>query len=77
LRPNSAHTSISYKQTANVYNNFGVALDQESDTKNFSNSYSGLNIKYGDKFFGEIEPRKYSNQDDITTSVGIGIKINY
>jgi hypothetical protein len=77
IAPKFGHTSISYKQTANVYNNFGVALDQESDTKNFSNSYSGLNIKYGDKFFGEIEPRKYSNQDDITTSVGIGIKINY
>lgn len=77
IAPKFGYTSINYKQTANIYNNFGVALDEKSDTKSFSKSYYGLNIKYGDNFFGEIEPRKYSNQDDVTTSVGIGVKISF
>lgn len=77
IAPKLGHTRISYKETANIYNNFGIALDSESDTLNFSHNYYGINLKYGDKFFGEIETRKYSNQDNITTSVGIGIKINY
>lgn len=77
IAPKFGYTSISFEETANIYNNFGVALNEKSDSQSFSNSYYGLNIKYGDKFFGEIEPRKYSNQDDVTTSVGIGVKISF
>lgn len=77
IAPKFGHTSIKYKVSSTTYNNFGVSLDTQTTSKNYNKSYFGLNLKYGNRFYGEVESRKYSNQDEIQVSVGVGIKIDF
>lgn len=77
ITPKLGYLSVSYDVSSTTYNNFGASLNPQTERNNFNKSYYGINFRYGNRFYGEIEPRKYSNQDDIQTLVGVGIKIDF
>ena len=77
IAPKLGYLSVNYDTSLTTYNNFGVSLDTQTERNSFNRSYYGINLRYGNRFYGEIETRKYSNQDDIQTLVGVGIKIDF
>lgn len=77
LAPKFGHTSVSYKSTTKSYNNFGVALNELSIRQKFDDNYVGLNLRYNNKFFFDIEPRKYTKSNKTIIKIGLGINIDF
>ena len=76
IAPKIGYTSLSYKGSANIYNSFGVPLGSESVNESFDGSFYGLNIRYGNRAYFEIEARQYSDSD-MSYLGGVGIKIAF
>lgn len=71
------HTSLKYKSTTKSYNNFGVAQESRVEHHHFDDSYIGIGLRYENRFFIEVEPRKYMKSREEELKVGVGINIGF
>jgi len=71
------HTSLKYKSTTKSYNNFGVAQDTQIERHHFDDSYIGIGLRYENRFFIEVEPRKYMKSREEVLKIRVGINIKF
>jgi TolA-binding protein len=77
IAPKFGHMSVKYKSTTKAYNNFGVAQNAQTEPKNFDDNYLGLNVRYENMYFIDIEPRKYLKARETELKIGVGINISF
>lgn len=77
LAPKLGHTSVWYKSTTADYNNFGVLQNTNLRSHSHSDFYYGLNFRYGNRLYIEVETRKYSDHDDFNHLIGVGVQIDF
>jgi hypothetical protein len=77
IGPKFGHTSLKYKSTTKSYNNFGVNQGTQIERHHFNDNYMGLCVRYEDRFYIEIEPRKYLKSKDTQIKYGIGLSIDF
>ena len=77
IAPKIGHTSLIYKSTTKSYNNFGVNQGTQIERHHFDDSYIGMSIRYEDRIFIEVEPRKYIKNREEVLKIGVGISVDF
>jgi hypothetical protein len=77
IGPKFGHTSLKYKSTTKSYNNFGVAQDAQVERHHFDDNYIGIELRYENRFFIEVEPRKYMKNREEVLKIGVGISVDF
>lgn len=77
IGPKFGYTSLKYKSTTKSYNHFGVAQEAQVERHHFDDSYIGIGLRYENRFFIEVEPRKYIKSREEVLKVGIGISLDF
>lgn len=77
IAPKFGHTILKYKSTTKSYNNFGVAQDAQVERHHFDDNYIGIGLRYENRFFIEVEPRKYIRSREEVLKVGVRISIDF
>ena len=73
--PEIGHTNIDYKSQRQHFNNFGVPDEKEENEHNFSQSFKGLHIKYGQKYYIQYGVRVFS--DSKTNRLVLGLSSQF
>lgn len=76
ITPHFGVTTVKYKSTTNTITQLGAINTQESDI-NYNSNYFGVGARIGSKFFLEVSPRYYLNDNKFSAGVSIGINFGY
>ena len=77
IAPKFGHTNVKYISSTNVYNISGVVQNALNTPKKFNESYMGISLRFGKKYFLDIEPRKYIKNKNTELKLGIGLNIDF
>jgi hypothetical protein len=75
--PLIGYLTVSYKSTQYVYNEYGVGLEKIEKRYSYNSAYTGLGMRYGKKYFFELEPRKYFNGNKSSLAVSFGARFEF
>jgi len=76
IAPKFGYTGVSYEASTKSYNEYGVGLSEQTTAKKFDDTYIGLEFRYGYRFHGAIDARRYfkARRNVISGSIGISIE---
>jgi hypothetical protein len=77
IGPKLGHTSLKYKSTTKSYNRFGVAQGNQVERHRFDDGHIGIGLRYENRFFMEVEPRKYIKANQTQIKFGFGISVGF